>query len=141
MPALNPYLNFNGNCMEAFEHYKGVFGGDFAFVMRFSDVPPEMNMDPAEANKVMHVSLPVGGSILMGSDSPEQYGSVNFGNNVHISVGADSEAEADRIFAGLSGGGDVVMPMEKAFWGDYFGMCTDKFGVKWMISYAYGPGK
>jgi PhnB protein len=138
MTALNPYLNFNDNCEEAFNFYRSVFGGEFLGIMRFKDVPAEYQMAESEGEKVMHMSLPIGqGTILMGSDMPSAMGSVTIGNNISIAITTESEAEATRLFDGLSAGGQVTMPMAKVFWGDYFGMCTDKFGVQWMVSYAY----
>jgi len=137
MQRLNPYLNFNGNCIQAFDFYKSVFGGEFQTKMTFGEMPGDCAVDPSESNNIMHVSLPIGDSTLMGSDSPTQYGEVKFGNNYAISVNALSEEEADRLFGGLSAGGNAMMPMAKMFWGDYFGMVTDKFGVQWMISYTY----
>lgn len=135
--ALNPYLNFSGNCEDAFNFYKSVFGGDFAVVMRFSDSPPEYAPAENEKNKIMHVALPIGnGSMLMGSDVPEHMGGkVTNGTNFSIAISADSEADADKLFGGLSAGGNATMPMAKQFWGSYFGMLTDKFGVSWMVSY------
>jgi PhnB protein len=137
MAALHPYLTFNDNCEEAFNFYKSVFGGDFAMVMRFKDVPAEYQGPASEAEKIMHMALPIGqGTMLMGSDSPASMGVPATGDNVSISIGAESEAEADRLFKGLSAGGQVTMPLEKAFWGDYFGMLTDKYGFQWMVSYS-----
>ena len=142
MATVNPYLNFLGNTEEAFNFYKSVFGGEFAMVMRFKDVPPEHKMSPTEDEKIMHIALPLGqGSILMGSDIPEAYGKVVPGTNITISISTSSEEEADNFFKGLSEGGQPTMPMEKAFWGSYFGMLTDKFDVQWMISYDYGRGQ
>ena len=143
MKAVNPYLNFSDNCEEAFEFYKSVFGGEFLTVMRFKDVPAEAldeshQLPASEAEKIMHVALPIGqGTILMGSDVPEAMGAVTTGTNFFISISAESEAEATELFNKLSAGGQVSMPLEKAFWGDYFGMLTDKFGVQWMVSYDY----
>lgn len=138
MTTLNPYLNFNDNCEEAFNFYRSVFGGEFLGIMRFKDVPAEHQMAESEGEKVMHIALPIGqGTVLMGSDIPAGMRSVSIGDNVSIAITTESEAEADRLFHGLSAGGQVTMPMAKVFWGDYFGMCTDKFGVQWMVSYAY----
>jgi PhnB protein len=143
MKAVNPYLNFGGNCEEVFEFYRSVFGGDFLTVMRFKDVPAEEldeghQMAESEAEKIMHMALPIGpGTILMGSDVPEAFGSVTFCNNFSILISADSEAEATDLFNGLSAGGQVTMPLDKTFWGAYFGMATDKFGIQWMVSYDY----
>lgn len=137
MAMLNPYLNFNDNCEEAFNFYKSVFGGEFATVMRFADVPAEYQGSPSEAQKIMHMALPIGqGTILMGSDTPASMAPPKTGTNFGISISTDSEAEANRLFKGLSAGGQVTMPLEKAFWGDYFGMVTDKYGVPWMVSYS-----
>ncbi len=143
MKAVNPYLNFSGNCEEVFDFYKSVFGGEFLTVMRFKDVPAEAldeshQLPDSEAEKIMHVALPLGpGTILMGSDVPEAMGPVTTGGNFAISLSAESEAEATVLFNKLSAGGQVTMPLDKAFWGDYFGMLTDKFGVQWMVSYDY----
>lgn len=139
MKAVNPYLNFSGNCEEVFEFYKSIFGGEFATVMRFKETPAEVMEVPAsEAEKIMHMALPLGqGTILMGSDVPQAMGAVTPGDNFAMVISADSEAEATTLFNKLSAGGQVTMPLEKAFWGDYFGMCTDKFGVQWMVSYDY----
>ena len=137
MATLNPYLNFNDNCEEAFNFYRSVFGGEFAMMMRFGEAPGEASGNPSEANKVMHVSLPIGDSVLMGSDCPEGYGqTITASNNFSISINAQSREESDRLFAGLSAGGDALFPMQDQFWGDYFGMLKDKFGVQWMISHS-----
>jgi PhnB protein len=135
---LNPYLNFPGTTEEAFKFYKSVFGGDFLQVMRFKDAPPQegMTMPSGVGEKIMHISLPIGkGNILMGSDAGEWSPPITFGNNFTMSITVDSKEEADRIFNGLSKGGKVTMPLADAFWGDYFGMCTDKFNVNWMMSF------
>ncbi len=143
MSRTSTYLNFPRNTEEAFTFYKSVFGGDFVDgkINRFSDIPAQEGMPPiAEADKklVMHVALPIlGGHLLMGSDAPESMGhKVNQGNNVHISLHPDSRSEADKLFAKLSEGGVIEMPMQDMFWGDYFGSLTDKFGIKWMIIYS-----
>lgn len=138
MPSLNPYLNFNGNTEEVFNFYKSVFGGEFATVMRFKDTPPDNKMSESESNKIMHIALPIGkGNMLMGSDVPDAYPKATQGSGYYISVTADSEDEAKKLFDGLSEGGNVVMPLGKAFWGALFGMFSDKFGVQWMVSYDY----
>ena len=143
MKAVNPYLNFNGNCEAVFEFYKSVFGGEFLTVMRFKDVPAEAvdeshQMSASEAEKIMHMALPLGqGTMLMGSDVPEAMGAGTPGDNFAIVISAESEAEAPKLFNKLSASGQVTMPLGKTFWGDYFGMLTDKFGVQWMVSYDY----
>lgn len=138
MPIINPYLCFDGITEEVFNFYKSVFGGEFAMVMKFKDVPSDVPMpdaSEADANRIMHISYPIGGNVLMGSDSPGHI-KMNYGNNFNISVSVESKEEADRVFNGLSAGAKhIMMPMADAFWGSYFGMFTDKYGVQWMISY------
>lgn len=137
MTSVNPYLSFNDNCKEAFDFYRSVFGGEFDMVMRFKDVPAEYQMGEDEAEKIMHMSLPIGqGTMLMGSDTPAGMGTLTPGNNFGVTISTESEAEADRLFNGLSAGGQVTMPLGKQFWGDYFGMFTDKFGIQWMVGCA-----
>ncbi len=139
MAAINPYLVFNGNCEEAFLFYKSVFGGEFPYIGKFKDMPPaEGNpvLSEADGNKIMHVSLPIGdGSVLMGSDSNSASGVVTFGQNISISINTKSKEEADKLFNGLSAGGTVTMPMSQTFWGAYFGMFADKFGISWMVNF------
>jgi PhnB protein len=136
MPALNPYLNFSDNTEEVFNFYKSVFGGEFATVMRFKDAPSEHQASESEANKIMHIALPLGdGNVLMGSDTPAAYGKPVTGTNMSISVSTKSQEEADKIFNGLTAGGKTTMPLAKTFWGSYFGMLTDKYGIQWMVSH------
>lgn len=138
MKALNPYLNFEGNTEEAFNFYKSVFGGEFVTVQRFKDTPEAGNIPEADRNKLMHIALPIGQNILMGTDATESMGfKLIEGNNFSLSVSTDSEEETDRIFSKLSQGGQVTMPLDKVFWGSYFGMLKDKFGIQWMVSYDY----
>jgi len=142
MAAINAYLTFNGNCEHAFDFYKSVFGGEFAMISKFKDIPPSdaKNLSREEGEKIMHVSFPISAeTVLMGSDTPESYGVTAFGNNVSLSINADSREEADRLFTGLSAGGQVSMPMENTFWGAYFGMFTDKFGIHWMVNFDEQP--
>jgi PhnB protein len=140
MPVVNPYLTFNGNCEEAFNFYKSIFGGDFPYIGKFKDMPPQEGakaMSAADGEKIMHVSLPISKETsLMGSDTGGEWSS-NFkeGNNFSISITADSKDQADKLYKGLSAGGKSTMPMSKTFWGSYFGMLTDKFGIAWMISF------
>ncbi len=145
MASINPYLIFNGTCEEAFLFYKSVFGGEFPYIGKFKDMPSNdphcPPPSPEEEDRIMHVSLPIGDTILMGSDSTSQSGDAKFGDNFSISVNADSKADADRIFNGLSAGGKVVMPMDNTFWGAYFGMFADKFGINWMINFDENPQK
>lgn len=135
MAAINPYLTFNGRTEEAFNFYKSVFGGEFTTVMRFKDAPGDASKSEEQGNKIMHVSLPIGSAVLMGSDPPPQM-DVNMGNNISISVDVDSTQEADRIYNALAAGGKNIMPMANAFWGSYFGMLIDKFDINWMVSCA-----
>ncbi|MDB4902562.1 MAG: glyoxalase [Mucilaginibacter sp.] len=128
-----------GNAEEAMNFYKSLFGGEFESFMRYLDVPGGEKMSAHDQKKIMHVALPIAGNqMIMATDTLESMGrSVVFGNNYHISLEAESEAEVDKIFVGLSAGGTVEAPLNKTFWGAYFGMFTDKFGVKWMINYTY----
>lgn len=138
MATVNPYLTFNGNCEEAFNFYKSVFGGEFSYLGRFKDMPPQEGNHLSEdaKNKIMHVSLPISKeTVLMGSDAPPHFEDVKFGMNLSIAIGAESKETADRLFNGLSKGGKITMPIEETFWGDYFGMFTDKFGFNWMVSF------
>jgi PhnB protein len=132
---LNIYLNFNGNCREVFDYYKATFGGDFLVFQTFADGPDDMQVPEADLDKVMHISYPIGDSVLMGSDTVEAFGGKAIeGNNFSISCVPDSREECDRIFTALSDGGIVKMPMAETFWGSYFGMCQDRFGINWMIN-------
>lgn len=135
MAGLNPYLTFNGTTEEAFNHYKNIFGGEFAMTMRFSDAKEHVPTPDKDSNRIMHIALPIGKSVLMGSDTLGGQ-DVQQGTNVTISFNPDSRSDADRIFKGLADGGREVMPMEDTFWGDYFGMAIDKFGINWMINYS-----
>tara|TARA_R110000868_G_C10897676_1_gene764081 strand:- start:122 stop:556 length:435 start_codon:yes stop_codon:yes gene_type:complete len=139
MATINPYLIFNGNCEEAFLFYQSVFGGEFPYLGKFKDMPAS-DTTPAlseeDANKIMHVTLPIGkGTVLMGSDSNSASGDVVFGGNVSLSINAETKEEADKMFEGLSSGGNPFMPMNKTFWGAYFGMFVDKFGIHWMVNF------
>lgn len=140
MATINPYLAFNGNCEEVFTFYKSIFGGEFTYLGRYKDMPPIENcpqVTESEGNKVMHVSLPISKeTILMGCDTSEAFGSaVTTGNNFSISISTDSKEEADRLFNGLSANGQITMAMDKTFWGSYFGMFNDKFGIQWMVGF------
>lgn len=138
MAQINPYIHFNGNAEEAFAFYKSVFGGDFAMVMRFKDLTFEGSIaTDDEANKIMHIALPIGKhNILMGSDTPAALGTHNENETrSKISISAESKAEADQLFNGLSAGGQVEMPIQDSPWGSYFGMFRDKFGIEWMVDF------
>ena len=137
MALINPHINFNGNCEEAFTFYQSVFGGEFATIIRFKDMAsPEFPIAEKEENMIMHIALPIGSNVLMGNDVPEFMGKVN--ENEHrskISIGAESREEADRLFNGLSVGGAVEVPIADSPWGSYFGMFRDKYGIEWMVDY------
>ena len=137
MLKLNPYLNYNGTAEAAFNFYKSIFGGEFVNLIRFKDTAEGEKLSAEDREKLMHVALPIGpNNILMATDALEAMGHpFHPGNNFQLSLSPDSEAEADRLFQALSAGGKATLPMHKEFWGAYFGMLTDPFGVQWMISY------
>ena len=139
MTTINTYLTFNGNCEQAFNFYKSVFGGKFDSISQFKDMPedPKFPVAESEKEKIMHVSFPISKeSILMGSDTGGEWAAkFKQGNNFSISINTDSKEEADRLFNDLSEGGQVIMPMNNTFWDSYFGMFTDKFGIQWMVSF------
>ena len=136
MRAINPWINFNGNAEEAFTFYKSVFGGEFARIVRFKDIStPENPIAENEANKIMHIALPIGNNILMGNDVPSFMGQVNENENrSKIAVIAESREEAGKLFSGLSVGGNVEVPNDSPS-GAYFAMFRDKFGIEWMINF------
>ncbi|MEQ1606003.1 MAG: VOC family protein [Pyrinomonadaceae bacterium] len=135
MAAVNAYLSFSDKCEEAFEFYKSVFGGEYAMFSRFGDMPMGMPMSDEEKSKIMHVALPIGNTVLMGSDTPSAMGEVTTGNSMSLAIGVDSREEAQRLFEGLSASGTVTMPLSEAPWNALFGMLTDKFGFAWMINF------
>ncbi|GLB50160.1 VOC family protein [Neptunitalea lumnitzerae] len=143
MATTNVYLTFNGNCEEAFLFYKEVFEREFTYIGKFKDMPAndECEVDPEIAEKIMHVCLPISTeTMLMGSDATEQSGEVVFGNNFAISINAESKEDADTYFLKLSKNGTIQMPMQHTFWGAYFGMFTDKFGINWMVNFDEEEG-
>lgn len=140
MASVNVYLIFNGNCEDAFIFYRSVFGGEFPYIGRFNEMPPQEGAPPmseADGKRIMHVSLPIGpNTVLMGSDTGGEWAKdFKHGNNFSLSMQADSRADADRLFAALSAGGTITMPMADTFWNSYFGMLIDKFGITWQMSY------
>jgi len=137
MVLINPHINFNGNAEEAFNFYKSVFGGEFAKIMRFKELSsPEFPVAEKEANKIMHIALPIGKNSLMANDVPEFMGRVNENENrSKISISTESREEADKLFNGLSAGGQIEMPIADSPWGSYFGMFRDKFGIEWMVDF------
>jgi len=137
MALINPHINFNGNAEEAFNFYKSVFGGEFAKIIRLKDLSSaEFPVAENDANKIMHIALPIGKNILMGNDVPESMGPVNENENrSKISISAESREEADKLFSGLSAGGNIEMPIGDSPWGSYFAMFRDKFGIEWMVDF------
>ncbi len=138
MALINPHINFNGNAEEAFTFYKSVFGGEFAKIIRFKDLAgTEFPVAEKEENKIMHIALPIGkGSMLMGNDVPEILGKTNENENrSKIVIRAESKEEADKLFNGLSVGGQIEMPISDSPWGSYFGMFRDKYGIEWMVEF------
>lgn len=137
MALINPYINFNGNTEEAFTFYKSVFGGEFAKIMRFKDLASaDFPVSEKEANKIMHIALPIGPNVLMANDVPESMGRTNENENrSKICISAESKEEADHLFNGLSAGGQIEMPIADSPWGSYFGMFRDKYGIEWMVDF------
>jgi PhnB protein len=138
MALINPHINFNGNAEEAFTFYKSVFGGEFAKIIRFKDIAsPEFPVAENEANKIMHIALSIGKNFLMANDVPEFMGKTNENENrSKISISTDSKEEADKLFNGLSAGGNIEMPIANSPWGSYFGMFRDKYGIEWMVDFT-----
>jgi PhnB protein len=136
MKATNITIIFNGKTEAAFNFYKTVFGGEFSNFQRLKDMPGAPPMSAEEGEKIMHTALPVGNSVLMGMDMPAGRGTVNEGNNFMVTLDTSSEEETTRVFNLLSEGGQVTMPLGHQFWGAFFGMLTDKFGIQWMLSYV-----
>ena len=143
MAAVNPYLNFPGNTEEAFNFYKSVLGGEFLGLQRFKETPYADQVPAGDRDKIMHIALPIGpNTVLMATDALESMGqTLTLGSNFSLAISPDSEEDATRIFNGLSAGGKVTMPLEKMFWGAYFGALTDKFGVQWMVNYDLNQKK
>ena len=137
MAIINPHINFNGNAEEAFNFYKSVFGGEFVKFIRYKDISgPEFPIPEKEANKIMNISLQIGKNVLIANDVPDIMGKVNENENrSKISVSAESREEADKIFNGLSAGGDIEGQIGYAPWGSYFGMFRDKFGIEWIVEF------
>jgi PhnB protein len=138
MTTVNVYLNFNGNCEEAFSFYRSAFGGEFGIVRKFKDIDQqEIASSKRMEDKIMHISLPVSKeTLLMGSDTDGEWFGHGFkqGNNFSISINTDTKEEAARLFNHLAHGGQISMPMQDTFWDEYFGRFTDKFGINWIIS-------
>ena len=137
MAVINPYINFNGNAEEAFTFYQSVFGGEFANLLRVKDMPnADFPSAKEDAEKIMHITLPIGPNTLMGNDVPTFMGRVNENENrSKISITAESKEEADKLYNGLSAGGTVEMPIANSPWGSYFAMFRDKYGIEWTVEY------
>lgn len=137
MATINPHINFNGNAEEAFSFYKSVFGGEFTRIVRFKDLASaEFPVAEHEAHKIMHIALPIGKSVLMANDVPEILGKTNeHEHRSKIVINAESKAEADHLFNGLSVGGQIEMPISDSPWGSYFGMFRDRYGIEWMVDF------
>ncbi|HEY5371764.1 MAG TPA: VOC family protein [Hanamia sp.] len=138
MALINPHINFNGNAEEAFNFYKSVFGGEFAKIIRFKDLAsPEFRVAEKEENKIMHIALPIGkSSVLMANDVPEILGKTNENENrSKIVISAESKEEADKLFNGLSVGGQIEGAIGDSPWGTYFGCFRDKYGIEWIVEF------
>lgn len=137
MATIHPHINFNGNAEEAFTFYKSVFGGEFSKIIRFKDIAnAEFPVAENEANKLMHIALPIGKNFLMANDVPEIMGRVNENENrSKIFIRTESSEEAKKLFTGLSAGGHIEVPIEENPSGSYFGMFRDKFGIEWIVEY------
>jgi PhnB protein len=138
MINITPYLNFPGNTEDAMNFYKTVFGGEFLAFKRYGEIPGGDKMPADDQKRINHISLSIGnGNTIMATDMlPSMEENLNPGNNFHICIHAETEAEVEKIFNAVSEGGKVEMPLNKTFWGSYFGMCIDKFGIQWMINYS-----
>ena len=145
MSSIIPYLYFDGQCEEAFRFYHSVLGGTIPYIGRYSDMPPasdgsdEKTNTVQDLNRIMHISLQThDGSMILGSDIPDKpipgY-EFRHGNNISMSLNAKSREQAKAMFDGLSQGGVITMPLDDTFWGAYFGMWVDKFGVSWMVNF------
>ena len=137
MALINPHINFNGNAEEAFNFYKSVFGGEFTKIMRLKDIASsEFPVGDSDANKIIHIALPIGNNVLIANDIPESMGRVNENENrSKIAITAESREEADKLFSGLSAEGQVEMPMAESPWGTYFAMFRDKYGIEWTVEF------
>ena len=138
MAQINPHINFNGNAEEAFTFYKSVFGGEFTKIIRFKDIAgPEFPVAKKEENKIMHIALSIGkNNRLMANDVPEIMGKTNENENrSKIVVSTESKEEADKIFNGLSVGGQIEGPIGDSPWGSYFGCFRDKYGIEWIVEF------
>jgi len=139
MATINPWINFNGNALEAFTFYRSIFGGEFAKIIRLKDLASsEFPVGDIDADKIMLIALPIGkNSVLLANDVPAFMGKVNENENrSKISISTESKEEADRLFNSLSAGGKIEGPMGDSPWGTYFGMFRDQYGIEWMIEFS-----
>lgn len=128
---VGPYLNFNGNCAEAFRFYEQCLGGQIVMMQKHGESPMKDHVAPEWQDRVLHVRLELGRQALMGSDTPPEHYQAPQGLFVSVSIGA---ADAERIFRALAERGRVTMPFEKTFWSPGFGMLVDRFGIPWMVN-------
>ncbi len=134
--SLNPYLSFKDNTREAMDFYRSVFGGELT-LSTFKEL--NASQDPSEDDKIMHSVLKADNGIeFMASDTPDRM-EYRLGTNFNMSLSGEDESELTGYFEKLSAGGTISMPLQKAIWGDTFGMCTDKFGVGWMVNISAQP--
>ena len=129
---LSPYLNFNGQCAEAFRFYERVLGGKIVMMQTHGETPMKEQVPPDWQDKVIHARLEVGKQAIMGSDAPQ--GHYTAPQGLYVSISLPSRADGERIFDELAAGGQVTMPFEKTFWASGFGMLTDRFGTPWMVN-------
>ena len=135
MPVL-VYLNFDGNCRDALEFYRSVFGGEYMMITTFGEGPDDIGIADSDKDKIMHATLTIGDGVIMASDTPSNFGPpLSVGNNFSLTYPTQSKEETDELFAKISEGGTVTMPVQEQFWGAYFGACTDKFGINWQFNY------
>jgi PhnB protein len=136
MKAINITLIFNGQTEAAFNFYKSAFGGEFTHLQRMKDIPGDHPLSAEEGEKILHVALPIDGALLLGMDIPHNRPAANPGNNFMVTLDTSSEEETTKLFNALGEGGFIMMPIGHQFWGSFFGMVTDKFGIQWMLSYV-----
>lgn len=139
---VHPYLNFDGTAEKAFDFYQGVFGGEIKGSMKMLEAPDGDKLPEEEQNRIMHIALPIGEDVyLMASDIiPSMGHKLQRGNQTYVLLAPENKEEADRLFKGLSEGGEIEMQIQEMFWGDYFGSFVDKFGIRWMINCEKGDG-
>lgn len=143
MATIHPYLNFPGTAEEAFRFYQSVFGSEIQALMRYRDTPQDQTIPEEDLDKIMHIALPIGEHhMLMATDTLHCLNQPLIrGNNVHLNLSTQTKEEADRLYLALSAGGQVVVPIQQMFWGDYFGMVTDAYGISWMINFSNPPAE